>query len=538
MKAIPLLQVLFWLLLLSQSVQGNDIAFEERVREISSELRCVVCQNLSVADSPSEMATQMRGIVREQLNQGKSAAAIKAYFVSKYGDWVLLAPPRSGFSLTVWILPFVVLVLGLLWAIWTLWRWTRRKPTLANEPLDPVLVQRIRDEIASDQIPTTQSGASLSSVRRRAYTDLRELELDYQAGKLSRSDYEALRNVYERQAATILADETNQEPPPMPNTTRKQGRDDAHTPVARRRWTLAVAAVVLLAGGIAVGLLLGQSLRPRTSTEDSITGDFLTGTDKQNSPGTRPADLNELLNKGRIAFEKKELKKAIESFKAVLSTDPDNPVANAYMGLILAQAGHAEAALLALDRALSRAPRLPVALWAKGMILYREKRDLAGAREHLLALVRQLPPGEERESIQGTIAQIETETAASGQTDTAAGESTLTGTVVIDPKVLDQVDPDAVLFIIARTPGSKRGPPLAVQRVVNPMFPLNFTLGPSNIMIPGTPFKGAVDLIVRLDKDGNPMTREGGSLTGVYRNNPVAVGSDALEIVIDQRVGE
>src|SRR5512138_2893201 len=65
---------------------------ERTVYEVASQLRCVVCQNLSVADSPSEMANQMRAIVRQQLTEGKNPQQIKDFFVSKYGEWVLLAP--------------------------------------------------------------------------------------------------------------------------------------------------------------------------------------------------------------------------------------------------------------------------------------------------------------------------------------------------------------------------------------------------------------------------------------------------------------
>src|SRR5262249_52534716 len=60
---------------------------DDRTRAIAAELRCVVCQNLSVADSPSEMAQQMKGIIREQLEAGKTTTEIKSYFVSKYGEW-------------------------------------------------------------------------------------------------------------------------------------------------------------------------------------------------------------------------------------------------------------------------------------------------------------------------------------------------------------------------------------------------------------------------------------------------------------------
>src|SRR5436190_13813005 len=86
---------------------------EDQTREIATELRCVVCQNLSVADSPSEMAQQMRGVIRDQLQAGKKPDEIKSYFVSKYGQWVLLAPSKHGIGLTVWVLPFVALVAGL-----------------------------------------------------------------------------------------------------------------------------------------------------------------------------------------------------------------------------------------------------------------------------------------------------------------------------------------------------------------------------------------------------------------------------------------
>src|SRR3990170_3818312 len=82
---------------------------EQTVHEVASQLRCVVCQNLSVADSPSETAKQMRAIVRERLAAGDSPEQVLAYFVEKYGIWILLSPPKSGFTLLVWVVPFVVL---------------------------------------------------------------------------------------------------------------------------------------------------------------------------------------------------------------------------------------------------------------------------------------------------------------------------------------------------------------------------------------------------------------------------------------------
>jgi cytochrome c-type biogenesis protein CcmH len=118
---------------------------EQVVYEIAAQLRCVVCQNLSVADSPSEMATQMRGVIKERLAAGDRPDQVVRYFVDKYGEWILLAPPRRGFTLLVWIFPAVAVVLGLVVVALVLRRWTRR-PRLPDAPVDPAMAERIRRE--------------------------------------------------------------------------------------------------------------------------------------------------------------------------------------------------------------------------------------------------------------------------------------------------------------------------------------------------------------------------------------------------------
>jgi cytochrome c-type biogenesis protein CcmH len=122
---------------------------EAQVYEVASELRCVVCQNLSVADSPSEMAGQMRAIVRERLAAGESPAQVRAYFVDKYGDWILLSPPRRGFTLLVWVVPYVAALLGIGLVAVLVTRWTRRRPP-APAPIDPAMRERIRRELEQE----------------------------------------------------------------------------------------------------------------------------------------------------------------------------------------------------------------------------------------------------------------------------------------------------------------------------------------------------------------------------------------------------
>jgi cytochrome c-type biogenesis protein CcmH len=120
---------------------------EETVHEIASQLRCVVCQSLSVADSPSETANQMRGIIRERLAAGETPAQVRDYFVEKYGPWILLSPPRRGFDLLVWVAPFLVLGVGLVVVAVVLRRW-RRAPSPVRPPaLEPAVRERIRREM-------------------------------------------------------------------------------------------------------------------------------------------------------------------------------------------------------------------------------------------------------------------------------------------------------------------------------------------------------------------------------------------------------
>ena len=119
---------------------------QQAVYEIAAQLRCVVCQNLSVADSPSEMATQMRGVIKERLAMGERPDEVVRYFVDKYGDWILLSPPRRGFSLLVWIFPFVAVLTGLAIVALVLRRWTRRPRPARKAPLDAAMTERIRRE--------------------------------------------------------------------------------------------------------------------------------------------------------------------------------------------------------------------------------------------------------------------------------------------------------------------------------------------------------------------------------------------------------
>jgi cytochrome c-type biogenesis protein CcmH len=130
-------------------------ALEQRTREVAALLRCPVCQGLSVADSPSTMATNMRGQVRELVAAGYDQEQILAYFEHSYGEFVRLQPPLRGVNWLVWLAPLV----GLLGGGTVVW-WALRSPrgptpqavpdvpgpdTLPDDPTLAPFVLRIRE---------------------------------------------------------------------------------------------------------------------------------------------------------------------------------------------------------------------------------------------------------------------------------------------------------------------------------------------------------------------------------------------------------
>jgi cytochrome c-type biogenesis protein CcmH len=126
---------------------------EREVYEVAAQLRCVVCQNLSVADSPSEMANQMRAIIRERLAMGDRPPQVIEYFVDKYGEWILLSPRPRGFTLLVWVVPFVALFAGLALVAVRLRRWTRPRSTRAPatpSTIEASMSERIRRELETE----------------------------------------------------------------------------------------------------------------------------------------------------------------------------------------------------------------------------------------------------------------------------------------------------------------------------------------------------------------------------------------------------
>jgi cytochrome c-type biogenesis protein CcmH len=135
-------------LIASGGAEGNQ-TLDERVHEIGAGLRCPVCLNLSVADSPSNLAGEMRTEIETQLRAGRSPEQIRAFFIDRYGEWILLSPPRRGWNLLPWAVPILGLVTGV--ALWVAFV-RRRTPRTAGEATETEH-RRIEHELADLEEP-------------------------------------------------------------------------------------------------------------------------------------------------------------------------------------------------------------------------------------------------------------------------------------------------------------------------------------------------------------------------------------------------
>jgi len=117
-------------LFLAVSVAGaDDAALDKRVIDLAAELRCLVCQNQSLAESNAGLAVDLRNQIREQLARGASEREVVDFMVARYGDFVLYRPPLKASTFFLWFGPFVLLIAG----IYVLIRRIRRQRTMNGQ---------------------------------------------------------------------------------------------------------------------------------------------------------------------------------------------------------------------------------------------------------------------------------------------------------------------------------------------------------------------------------------------------------------------
>ncbi|MEM7461688.1 MAG: cytochrome c-type biogenesis protein [Pseudomonadota bacterium] len=149
MRVLNLLAAAF-LILASIGIAGavepdevlDDPVLEERARQLSAELRCLVCQNQSIDDSDAQLAKDLRVLVRERLVAGDSDSQVIDYVVGRYGEFVLLKPRFSMRNLLLWATPVIALFLGA-FAFFTMARRRKAVTTAESAMLTPEENERI-----------------------------------------------------------------------------------------------------------------------------------------------------------------------------------------------------------------------------------------------------------------------------------------------------------------------------------------------------------------------------------------------------------
>lgn len=292
------------------------VTHAERVDAVAETLRCPTCQGLSVADSPSTVAASMRDLIGEQLAAGRSPDEVRAWFVDRYGEWILLSPTPAGLGWLVWLAPLVLVGAGAAVALTV----ARRRQDRRAGDLDRAAVEGSLAAYASGRlpIPDTPAGERLTS----ALALLEAVRSDGEAG-WSGPDAEQVALATVAEALQELARERD-EPPVAPAA-------GAGTPLWGRvprslRWAGLAGAFV----AVAVALLATNvTLRGR--------GDLPTG--------NLPEPSAETTQDAEIA----RLREAV-------TRDPGDTRSGLLLAATLLRAGHIADAEVQADRLLEQDP--------------------------------------------------------------------------------------------------------------------------------------------------------------------------------------
>lgn len=147
-------------------------SLDQRAYDVGSQLLCPACNGESVADSSSQVAANMRAVIRQKLAAGQSEQQVLQYFHDRYGDTILERPPTQGFTLLIWIGPVIVLLAGLVVLRAVALRWRALKPALAG---------------TTNTSEDTHTMDELTEGERNRYRALLQRELDAEEG-LSRNE--------------------------------------------------------------------------------------------------------------------------------------------------------------------------------------------------------------------------------------------------------------------------------------------------------------------------------------------------------------
>jgi cytochrome c-type biogenesis protein CcmH len=379
----------------------NDPAFEAKVRDVALSLRCPVCQNNSIEESPALLAQDMKREVRQRLAAGESPDEIRRYFVSRYGEWVLTKPRAAGVNLSVWLLPVVALFAGAL-VVWSaVRRWVRQGDAARLQATVPT---------ASVAEPAAALDAADLRARKAALqASLHELTSEFEAGRLDERDLEVLTQRDEAELAAVMESlkRLKKETPDAGKTHRAAHRAPARSGVwlARLGWGVGLAGFALilvlsLRGAVAArpegAVITGSQVASVAPVDMELQKigplDSLRIAHLEAKVSGDSTNVPALIELGHLYLAQGMIDKAILVDTLAIRLQPDAPSsaeAFAHLGMILWGKGETEGALKSLDKAVFLRPELPEALLYRGIILFQGMQDMAAAADafdHYLAV--------------------------------------------------------------------------------------------------------------------------------------------------------
>lgn len=412
---------------------GGPATPQDRAVAVEDSLRCPTCQGLSIADSPSPIAAGMRQEVERQLATGATADQVRGYFTARYGDWILLDPPRRGIGWLVWLLPIAVLLTG----GWQVSRTLSRRATTPRRAED--------DEVTAVQLQAADALAAgapeaceqWSEPVTAALADLRSARLDAEVDPAALPEAEDAR----LRLATALRDHPvpvassappvdlqdvaaelepfpeveEQQPPHGPDTAPPSDSTGSILRPRRLPARLALGAAALLFAGL-IAVTLSGSLGSRT-VGAVVTGTFAGGTATTRPPGAggadlgtlrratqdRPGDVASWLAYASALDQSGDLAAAEPAYRKVLGLDPSNIAGSEQYAWLLTRGGSPNEAVTLLIPLARQHPDDPRIVLLLGLA-----QRGAGDPAHVATLRRYLdlaPTGAEATIIRGVLGQ-------------------------------------------------------------------------------------------------------------------------------------
>lgn len=362
----------------------------------------------------------MKRLVRERLARGETPDQVRRYFVSRYGEWVLLKPKAAGVNLSVWLLPLLALLAGgaVVWV--AVGRWVERGATARAMPAPPVAP-------APSEAALTPDVAELRARRAGLQVSLQELEAEFAAGRLTAADREFLRQRDQAELTHINEELKRLRKSAVPPAKTSEPAT-ATAAVARPRRRMATA-VGWGAGVAAFGVVAALSLKG--SIVNRAPGGTITGSQAGAIPAGAGGSLGEagpldslrvtqleaklrrdstdepaLIELGHLYLIQGRLKESADVNMRAVQLAPDaegTAEAFAHLGMILWSTGEMDAALKSLDKALFLHPDYPEALLYKGIIQFAGLRDMAAATQTLQRYLEVAPPSANTARVKGML---------------------------------------------------------------------------------------------------------------------------------------